>query len=487
MTDSNRVRVAAVKEITLGSLPATPRMRTARLTGESLSWAPEFFTPAELRSDRMSADPTKINEKNDGGLNFEWHYPAPLSALSNFIESAMLSTWTETNSRDNDGTADSVITDIGTVANTLTCTTGTAFVVGQLVQTSGFTTSANNTVARVTTGGATSFAATAGGYVAEAVPPATARAKVVGCAGVASDIVATSTGLTCTALSFTGVGIAVGSWLKIGGTAAGDKFATAANNGWARVTAVSATAITLDNRPAGWSADAGTGKTIKLWFGDLIRNGTTLLGLSIERGFLDQTVPTYVLQKGMCVDRLSFDATTEQAITGALAFMGMTGSQGTSANGSTYAAATTGLVMTSNVSIGSIALSGTAMASPNWVRSLQFEVANNLRMITADGSVGAVGIGVGEVAVTGRLETYFGDNTLLALLMAGTPGSISARATANSQAIVWTLPRVTFNGGQPNAGGKNQDVVLPLGFEASIDTTTTNAEIDIQRLEYFES
>lgn len=487
MTDSNRVRVAVIKETTLGALPATPRMRTARITGESLNWTPAFFTPNELRADRMSADPTKINERNDGGINFEWSYPAPLSALSILIEAAMLAAWTETPSRDNDGTADSVITQVTAASQTVTVTSGAAFVASQLVRQSGFTNAANNGTFKISTGGTTSYICTGAGMVDEAAPPATARSKVIGCEGGTTDISATASGLASSTINFVSMGIVPGMWIKVGGTASAKKFATAALNTWIRATSVSANAIVADHLPAGWTTDAGTGKTIRLFFGDYIRNGTTLIGLSIERSFLGQTTPTHILQTGMCVDRLSFDATTEQAITGALAFMGMIGSQGTSANGNSYAAATTGLVFTGNVSIGSIALAGTTLTSPNWVRSLQFEIANNLRTKTADGAVGAVDIGVGEVAVTGRLETYFGSNTLLAQLMAGTPGVISARAVANSQAVLWTLPRVTFNGGQPNAGGKNQDVVLPLDFETSIDTAVTNAEIDIQRVEYFEA
>jgi hypothetical protein len=487
MTDSNRLRLSVVKEATLGTLPGTPRMRTARLTGESLAWAPQFFTPAELRADRMSADPVKVNERNDGGINFEWSYPDSNSALAAFIESAMFSSWVNTPERDNDGTADSVITDIGTTANTLVCTTGAAFGIGHLARTTGFSTAANNTVARVTTGGATSYVAIGAGYVAEVAPPAAARVKVVGLEGAAADITATATGLTTTALNFTTLGIVPGMWLNIGGTATVNKFATAANNGWARVAAVAANglSLTLDNRPVGWGADVGTGKQIRIFFGDRIINGTTRLGLSIERSFLGQTVPTHILQKGMVVDRLSLDATSEQAITGALAFMGMVGSQGTVANGTTYAAATTGLVLTASVSVGSILLSGTALGSPNWVRSLKVDVANNLRPITAVGSVGAVSIGAGEVGVTGSLETYFGDNTLVAAQFAGTIGAIAARATANNQAVCWTLPRVIFGEGSPNAGGKNQDVVLPLTFTASADSTTSS-EFDIQRLEYFE-
>lgn len=487
MTDSNRVRVAAVKEVTLGTTPATPRMRTTRDTGEGLSWSPDFFTSAERRSDRMRADPAKINETNGGTLNWEQSYPAALSAQSALLESAMLSTWTETPGRDNDGTADSVITDIGTTANTLTCTTGAAFVIGHLVQTTGFTTAANNTVARVTTGGATSYVATAGGYVAEAVPPAAARAKVVGCAGIAGDIVATATGLTCTALSFTGVGIVVGMWIKIGGTAAGDRFATAACNGWARVTAVSATAITLDNRPAGWTTDTGATKTIKLWFGDVIRNGTTLLGLSIERGFLAQTTPTYIVHKGMCVDQLTTDITTEQGVTGTFTFMGMSASESTSAlSGATYASAPTGTVMTANASVGEVRIGGSLSASPNWVRSVKLNLANNLRRKTAVGTVGAVDIGTGQNSVTGSVETYFGSDALLAAAMAGTVSSLSARATANSQALIQTLPRITMTSAAANASAINSDVLLSMDFEASIDSTT-NCQIQYDRVEYFEA
>lgn len=488
MTDSNRVRVAAIREATLGTTPASPRFRTVRDTGEGLEWNPEFFSSNERRSDRMRPDGAKINEMVGGTLSWEQYYPAPFSAQSLFMESALCASWTSTPERDNDGTADSVITDVATTGGgTVTVTTGAAFVIGHLVQQTGFTAAANNTVARVTTGGATSYVCSGGSFATEAAPPATARVKVVGVEGASGDIVATSTGLTSTTMNFVNMGIVVGMWLKLGGTAAGTQFSgTAANNGWARVAAVTANAITLDNRPTGWAGDTASGKTIRIFFGDILRNGTTLLGQTVERTFLGQTTPTYIRQAGMVVDQLSTDIVTEAGITGQFTFMGMSGSQSTSLlSSATYAAAPTGTVMTANVSVGEIRIGGSAASSPNWVRRVSTQLANNLRRKTAVGTVGAVDIGVGSCDVTGTVETYFGSNSLLATAMADTVSSLSHRVGSGGQWLVETKPRVKFTSSTANAGGPDQDVVLSLDYEASLDTLT-NCHIQYDRLEWVE-
>ncbi len=488
MTDSNRVRVALVKEATLGTTPASPRMRTVRDTGEGLNWTPGFYTSKERRADRMRAQPSKITETNDGDLGGELSYPTALGAASAMFESAMLSTWISTPEKDNDGTADSVITDVATTGGgTVTVTAGVTWMVGHLVQMSGFGVAANNTVAKVTTGGTTTFVCSAGSFGAEAAPPATARIKVVGIEGASADIVATSTGLTSTTMNFVTAGIIVGQWLKIGGTAAGTKFATAANNGWARVTAVSANAITLDNRPTGWGADAGTGKTIRIFFGDVLRNGTTLLGLSFERAFLGQTTPTYIVQKGMCADTMELVFTDGDSAMVNFSFVGMTGSESTSAiSGATYAAAPTNVVMTSNAAVGEIRIGGSASGSPNWVKDMTVRSQNNLRAKTASGNVGAVDVGVGSHLPTGTVNAYFGSDALLAVAMAGTPSSLMARAQINSQALISTLPAVVFTNHSANAGSIDADVMQSLEFQAYYDSTT-GCQQQFDRVEYYET
>ncbi|RUM97914.1 hypothetical protein EET67_09880 [Pseudaminobacter arsenicus] len=486
MTDANRIRVTTVRETSLGETPTTPRMRTARLTGESLQYAPQFVQSQEIRDDRMNADPVKINETNQGAINFELSFPVDDSPMSDFIRSLMFNPWVNLPLRDNDGTADSVITDIGTVADTIEFTTGAAFVVGHLVRTTGFTTSANNKLARVTTGGATSLVAAGAGYVAEAAPAAAARVKVVGFEGAAADITALADGLGSTALDFTTLGLSVGQWIKIGGTGAAYRFATEACNGFARVTAIAAGKLTLDNLPTGWAADVGTGKTIRVFAGDQVKNGVTRTSLTIERGFMGQTTPTYIAQRGMVVAQAEMNFTSEQVISGSFTISGMTGEQSTTSLDDAPEAATTNAIMSANVNVGRIAEAGATVASPNWIRSLQLRANNNLRMISAVGNVGAVDIGVGDLTVELTLETYFGDNAMLAKLLAGTPSNVNARVTKNSQALIMALPRVTYTGGSPSAGQKNSDVMLPLTGMVSVDELT-NAQLIFDRLEYFEA
>jgi hypothetical protein len=323
---------------------------------------------------------------------------------------------------------------------------------------------------------------------AETAPPATARLKVVGFQGASGDITATATGLASTSLNFTTLGLQVGQWIKIGDASAPAtfSFAGAALNDWARVSGTpTATALPLDNRPSGWTTDAGTSRTIRVWFGDVIKNGTTDVPLSVERSFLGQATPTHIIHRGVQAGGLTLDFQSGQQITGSFDLMGLTSAQSTSAIGSGYVSPTTrSAMMTANADVGRVSEAGSAMVAPNSARRLQITLNNNARMLPAIGVVGAVGLGEGEAAVSGTLETYFGSNALLAKVLAGTVTSVSARTQKNNQALVVSLPRVTLTAGNPNAAAKNQDVTLSASFAASIDTTT-NAHIQIDRLEYF--
>lgn len=487
MTSSNRLQLALVREVTAGTTPNTPRMRTMRITGESLSFSPNYIDSDELRADRMLGDPIKNMQASSGGINFELSYPVDNSPLSEVIRSAMFNAWVNTPTFDNDGTADSVITDAGTTANTYVVTSGGAAVVaGHLVRATGFGQSANNQIFRATSSTATTIVGTALSLVAETAPAAAAKLKVVGFQGASADITATASGLGSTALNFTTLGLVPGMWVKIGGTAAGDKFATAACNDWARITAVAANLITLDNLPSGWATDSGTGKTIKVWFGDQIKNGTTATSLSIERGFLGQTVPTYIVNTGMVVGTLTQTIASKAKIVGSASFTGMGGSESTTALDASPDAATTGLVMAANANVGRLGVNGSQLVGPNWSKEISFVIENNLRTVEAVDSAAPVAVREGECKVTGKMSTYFGSDTELAAFYAGTARAINCRVAKNSQAIIYQVPRATYRGGgNPSASAKNTDVMADFEYQASYDTTTA-AHIIMDRVEYYE-
>lgn len=488
MSSSNRTQVVTVRETTLGTTPGTPRMRTMRITGESLAWQPVYVDSDEIRADRMMGDPILSMTESQGGINFEVSYPDDNSPLSDLYRSAFYNTWVNTVQRDNDGSAASVITGIatsGTVATVVTAATG--FAVGHLVKFSGFAVTANNGVFRCTTASATVPAFVASGITDEASPAAAARMKVVGFAGVASDVTAVTGGIHSTLLGLNTLGLAVGQWIKIGGTAVGDQFAgTAANNGWARITAITATDLTLDNKPVGWSADSASGKTIKVFFGDQIKNGTAQTSLSIEKGFLDQTVPTYIVNTGMVVDTMTHAFASRAKITGTVAFKGMGGSAGTVVLDASPDAVTTGLVMAANANVGRLGIDGTAMVGPNWGKSFEISINNNNRALDAVDSQGPVAINMGECLVTGKFETYFGSLGELTKFYNNTATSINARVAKNSQALIFQVPRAQYRGGgNPAASGKNTDVMCSFDYQASEDSLTS-AHVILDRVPYFE-
>jgi hypothetical protein len=474
-----------VRETTHGTTPTTPRMRTMRITGETLTFTPTYVDSAEIRGDRMIVDPGEVMQASSGGTNGELAYPVDLSPASEKFMSVFEATWSNTPQADNDGTADSVITNVATTNEVLTATLSATIVAGHLARFTGFGVATNNGVFKCTTGSSTVPRFVGAGLTDEAAPPAAARVKVVGFQGASGDITASSTGLASTILDFTTLGLAVGQMVKIGGTATGDKFATAALNDWCRVSAIAAHALTLDNRPSGWTTDTGTGQTIKVWFGDEIKNGTTPNSVTIEEAFLGQSSPTYIVHTGMQANTYGLTIANRRIIAEAVNWSGMGGSESTTPLDASPDAATTGRVISGNANVGRISEAGSPLASPNWANEVTININNNLRPIEAVDSISPQGINDGECTVTGRLTTYFGNDTLLAKLYAATASSIISRVQRDSQALVFQIPRGIFRAGEPQVSAKNTDVFLPLDYSASYDAAT-GAHIILDRLEYYE-
>jgi hypothetical protein len=490
MSDSNRVQVQYIEEATPGTTPAiaqpgTPQstLRVARITGESIMFAIANTTSAELRADRMVSALVQTGAQNGGDLNFELSFPAARTFLDQMFGSALAAQWTNTPEFFN-LTADATITDAGTVANTFAVVSGgTAMILGHLVQSSGFTNAANNQVFKVASSTGTTVVGAALGLIAETVPPAGARLKVVGCEGVAGDITATASGLACTALNFLNLGVVAGMWVKVGSTVVGNQFANTANNDWIRVTAVTATTITADNLPSGWAVDAGAGKTIRLWFGDILRNGVAARSFTLEKQFLDLTVPVYAIYRGMQVGSMNMSIASGSIISGSFSFLGTTHVPNTAAIGA-GAAATTSQVMNAVANVARISEGGAAVTGPNFVKSLTFNAVNNLREQPAVSVLGLAGVGMGRFDVKGSMQTYFGSKALYDKYVASTQTSVSNINALNGQAVIVTLPAVKFDDGKIVASGANQDVMCDLTFTAIRDPAT-NCELDIQRVEYF--
>lgn len=491
MSESNRTAVGIVEEAlaTPGTTPATPAFENLRFKSSTFAYSAKSTTSNEIRADRQVPDLIRVGFEAGGDLPLE----VSQGSVDTLIRGLLMSEWLFMPVRDNK--SGTIITAVSATAYTVNAAAGGAsqvsqgaFVLGQLVRGTGFTNAGNNRIVRAAAGtSGTSIVITAG--VVEGAPPATARLKTVGFQGASGDITATATGLASTALDFTTLGLRVGQWIKVGGTAAGERYATAANNDWCRIQGpITATVLPLDNRPTGWAVDAGAAKTISCYVGDLLRNGTTERSYTIELQYQDITVPEYEYYRGMVVGALELDAAAQAILEGTFTFMGMTAQNTTTRfAGSTDVAAPTNSVMNTSSSVGRVSVGGAAVIGPNFVMGLKLNVNNTLRRQNALGQLGSIGIGLGRVQVTGSMDLYYGNNAILTQIRNNTATSYSVLfSDPNGNAGYYLdIPQLKFSNGNPTIPGVDTDRMISAPFQGVIHPTLLYT-IQIQRQEYYE-
>jgi hypothetical protein len=283
--------------------------------------------------------------------------------------------------------------------------------------------------------------------------------------------------LTSTTLDFTTLGISIGEWVKVGD---GDHTTcaftgTVANNGFCRVSGVATHKLSFDRVPTGWTADAGTGITLRVFTGDFLINGTTKRSNTIERQYLDHSPVDYEYLTGMTLNTLAVTGKAQSIATYTKSYIGKSGSiTSTRAAGATDIAAPTYGVLNTSTNVGRIGFDGSTITGPNFVLSADFTINNNLRAQLAVGSIGAVGIGNGEFGVTGTLETYFGDASIYNKVVNNTLTSFDmrvGRSDGNRESYVFDFPSIKLGSGSPSVSGKNADVTISSAFTAFMDAT----------------
>lgn len=217
------------------------------------------------------------------------------------FEQAMWSTFTKKIGRYNGyGAATAQITDIDAGTSTITVTTGAAFAEGQIVWISGCANAANNGLHRVTTGSDATTLIVTGTTLVDETPGRGVRIEVVGIHFASGDLsISGDTIVSAAEVDYaTLAGAAKGHWVKVGAAATRDsgahRFATEAVNDGVRILSLSTGTtgtLTVDRKPTGWADDAGTSKTIWLFFAEPLRPGATeitvteQLALTLESGF----------------------------------------------------------------------------------------------------------------------------------------------------------------------------------------------------------
>src|SRR6516165_6091684 len=469
LQSTNRVKLSKIRETTFGVTPTNPVFKAVRETSSSLAANPKTVISAEIRPDRQVTDLILVDEDAGGDDAGEIAF----GVADDDFEEALQGAWSN-NPPIVVATADTEISDVS--ATTLTVAAGgAAFVAAMLTYMSGFPTPSNNRLARVSSSTATAIVYPSATFTAETAPiPVGATVRQVGFEGASGDlagVTAGGNGLQSTTLDFTTLGLSPGRWVKIGdGDNAGHSLATTADNGFCRISAVTAHQLSFDVVPAGWAADAGTGVALRVFAGDFLVNGTTIYSNTIERQYLDHVPVNYEYFTGQALNVLAVDAKQGAIATYTKTYVGKSATiTPIRAAGATDIAAPSFGVLNTTSSVGRIGFNGSTISGPNFVLAASFNVNNTYRAQKSVGVLGAVGVGNGQFMITGQLQTYFGDATVYNQILNNTLVSYDmrlGRADGNREKLLFDFPAIKLSSGSPSVGGNNQDVMIQAGFTA---------------------
>lgn len=373
----------------------------------------------------------------------------------------------------------------GVVNSTKTITLATALAgvfAGDLVLCSGFGVASNNglkVVASVTGADIVVDAA-----ADEASPPATARVQVVGVVGAAGDFAVAYTAgtlprLTSVALDFTTLGLIAGEWIYVGGDAVGDKFDN--NQGFARINAVAAHYIEFDKTSWTPQADAGAAKTVRLFFGTVIRNeGDPSLikrrSYDLERTLgndADGVMSEHLI--GAIANEFTLNYKQGDIVTGDLTFMACDNAQRTGAQG-LVAGTRPALVETdayNSVSdLARISLSSvdptTSAPTPMFAfaTDLSIAVKNNASENKALGVLGAFDVSVGMFEVSGSITAYFASVDAAQAVRDNASVSLDVVMVKTNAGTIIDIPLITLGNGRL-AVEQDKAIMIPLDASAA--------------------
>jgi len=264
---------------------------------------------------------------------------------------------------------------------------------------------------------------------------------------------------------------------------------TSANNGDWRVTDVSTetpgagqSRVYLAHGSTGAAASFtsevfAAGTTLK---GRVMRNGTTLKSYSLEKAFND--IGIYEQFRGCRVADMDIALETESILTGGFSFMGKSMTITSTAVASATVAASSNPKMNASGNVARIFEGSDAVTTVTF-KSLTMKVNCNTRGQAKIGSDALAGIATGVTEITGTVQAYFEDKTLVDKYLDATYTSLRFQAEDdNGKAYIFTIPRVKYTNSQELTPGSNNDIMVELDWGAVVDSTGTYA-LQIDRLD----
>ena len=360
---------------------------------------------------------------------------------------------------------------------------GVGFLTGHLVKATGFSTPANNAVFTVASDALATSVVVTEAVVTEAAPPAGAALAVVGFQFPSADVQIVMNGslvrLQSAATNLTTLGLIPGEWLYLGGDLAATTFTT--NKGFARISVIAATYIEFDK--VSWSgaiAEAGTGKTIRVFFGDVLKNESTpslikRRTLQIERTLGDSGGVQSEYLVGAVANELTMNISQADKVTTDLSFVAVDNEQRTGAQGVKAGTRPTLLdsaAFNTSSDITRIKLSLVSATDPAplplfaFATEMSVSIKNNVTPNKAIGVLGAFDTSSGTFEVGGSMTAYFADVNAVKAVRNNSDVTLDMVMLKKNTAMLWDIPLLSLGDGRLSVE-QDKSITLPLETNAA--------------------
>jgi hypothetical protein len=377
-----------------------------------------------------------------------------------------------------------VMTAITAAADDYTAASGlpTTTIAGDLLFASNFGVAANNGLKTASAAGTGIAWSVNESLLDEPAPPATAKVQLVGHQFASADCNIVMNGtlaqLTSAAVTMTTLPLVAGEWLYLGDDAVGNSFVN--NQGYARIKRIAAGFIEFDKTTWTPQAETGTGKTIRIYYGSVIKNedDPSLIKrrtYQVERTLgndANGVMSEYLV--GACANELTVNVAQADKVTIDLAYVATDNEQ---RNGTTGVKSGTRPTLVSEDAYNTssdFARIKLALVSDDtditplfaYATQLTLTVNNNVTPNKAIGVLGAFDTSAGTFEVGGSLTAYFASIEAVQAVRNNSDITLDIILAKDNKALIIDVPLVSLGDGRLNVE-QDQAIQLPLETNAA--------------------
>lgn len=298
-----------------------------------------------------------------------------------------------------------------------------------------------------------------------------------------------------TGVDLASLGLVPGEWIWIGDAGTGEDFVNAENNGWARVKVIGADYLELDKTSDTMVVETGTGLTIRLYFGRVLKNEADHADIirrsyQLERtlGAPDDSSPNALQSEylvGSVPNTVTFNFQTAEKITVDLAFVATDNEQrtaGTGVKSGTRPTLVSGDAYDTSNDFSRLKMTILDPVDSNptalfaFLTDFTLAINNNVSPNKAISVLGAFDVTAGQFNVDGNATAYFSNVTAVAAVRANSDVTmdfavVKARTVGLDtiySGILVDIPLMTLGDGRLNVE-QDQPITLPLAMPAAAD------------------